>query len=84
MIYKGVDVHPVCSNFSIRFCSITNSYSVTMSPSQNQAQPSKAAFGCFKLVQIKDRICRNRAKFTPQRRKEVTSLRGNHASDAGC
>jgi hypothetical protein len=52
---------------------------VTTPLSHNQAQLSDSAFGCFQLegpTQTKNKVCRKRAKFTPQRRKEVASLRG--------
>jgi calcineurin-like phosphoesterase family protein len=50
-----------------------------MPASQDHMQLSKAAFGCFVLEhfpQTNDNHPRKRAKFTPQRRKEVALLRG--------
>ncbi|PMD39417.1 hypothetical protein L207DRAFT_583292 [Hyaloscypha variabilis F] len=50
-----------------------------MPASQNHIQPLKAAFGCFLLEHLpptNDNPPRKRARFTPQRRKEVALLRG--------
>ena len=50
-----------------------------MPASQDHMQLSNAAFGCFALEycpQTNDNHPRKRAKFTPQRRKEVALLRG--------
>ncbi|PMD60793.1 uncharacterized protein K444DRAFT_389896 [Hyaloscypha bicolor E] len=50
-----------------------------MLASQDHMQLSNTAFGCFELEhfpQTNDSHPRKRAKFTPQRRKEVALLRG--------